>query len=290
MRAYLFSLMVAGATLGPLTFASAQTAEPVSAADAQTDSHIDYGPLNLLIEKLAIDIRDRPSFAYGHIRKTALPYLAKYSAILARENTANLSQDVQLAYWLNLHNLLVVAAIATDAKSTDIKSLRGAGSTPGDLWTAQRIEKDGQSMSIADIETIILGRWSEPEVLFGLYQGIKGGPRMHAKAFHGSSVRSDLKAAASTYINAKGVVKVKKEKAEISPVFLWYQPSLFGGSDDVLLEYLAAHAEPKLSNKLSNVTSVAERKISYKTDIFEPNRAGAGTSSASPTGGRGYGS
>ncbi len=291
MKPHLMSLIFATTILSQASMAyGQQTTQPSPTASDYSSAQINYAQFDLFIEKLSVEIKDRRSFAYDHIRKTALPFLSGYSKKLAGETVSHLSEDEQLAYWLNLHNLLVVAAISTDTKSTDLKKLRGTGSVPGDLWTTPRITKDGQSLSIAGIESLILARWSEPEVIFGLYQGIKGGPRLHETAYRGASVRSDLRSAARLYVNEKDIVKVKKQTAEIAPLFLWHKDNLFGASEDTVLNFLKTNAESKLAGKLSDATQIEARKLNYKADDYTPRLAASGVQSSSPAGGRGYGS
>lgn len=281
------ALFVACVGLGaPLSAQAVET--PGVQAAAPT---IDYSPMELFMKKFAVVERGRPNIAYKAVRKHGEPFLASYTQYLSDQNVSALSSDGQLAYWLNVQNLLVVTAIS-EAKKTNLKKFRGTGGAPGKLWTKQRITIEGQNLSIADIEHKIVTGWSaNPNVLYGIYQGVKGAPCLSKVSYTAENVHGELEKAAQIYVNASGIVKVKSQTAYITPVYDWYQDTLFGQDDKAVIAHIRGHATPNLASKLSRAHQLDVVKLNYKADAYStksaPRRQPVNVTTARGTGGYG---
>lgn len=113
----------------------------------------------------------------------------------------HLSQKEQLAYWLNIYNVsLLEKLIDVYPKSKLKKTIYG-----DDGILNQKILKiSGLELSLNDIkENIIFEKFgSNPVVMYGLYQGIIGGPNLRAEAYTGEKVYTQLDSNADEFVNS----------------------------------------------------------------------------------------
>jgi hypothetical protein len=285
------------------TFAASVAFALAMPASAQTDSSqalvtnvsvqtspIDYAFYDQVLNKLAVKQGGRPRLAYDFIRDQNGDFIGNYVSRLARQNIEGLPKTDQLAYWLNLQNLVAIDAIVKEGKGKrSLKKLRGTPLMPGKLWTKPRVVIAGQNMSLQDIETKVLTEFENPNVIYGIYQGVRGGPGLTSKAYQGATVNEMLLKNAKQYINAKGVVSVKNDLVKVTPIFLWYQDAAFAGQDMVLNEHLKSHAYPRLKKALNRGRSFAAASLNYRLDEYKAPKQET-YSSGSRGGGGGYGS
>ncbi len=255
----------------PVDAPSVETEAPTETAPAEDitpEPAVDYSMMNKFMTKLSVNERGRPALAYKVIRDKAMPVLDEYEAELISVDVESLNDDDRLAYWLNLQNLLVIKAVATDTKKTNLKSLRGTGKKPGKLWTKDRITLNGQSYSIADIEAKIISDFKDPNVIYGLYQGVKGGPCLSETAYEGPSVSSRLAELGMRYVNSRGIVSPSKGIVTVTPIYDWHKTALFGGDDKAILKHLKGHANTALRGRLNTGREIKFTKLNYVTDNY----------------------
>jgi len=229
---------------------------------------VDYSMMNTFMEKLSVNERGRPSIAYKVVRESALPALDEYEAVLAAVDTESLDENDRLAYWLNVQNFLVVKAISTDTKKTNLKSLRGTAKKPGKLWTKDRITLAGQSYSIADVEAKITSDFKDPNVIYGMYQGVKGGPCLSETAYEGATVRARLAELGARYVNSRGIVSPSKGVVTVTPVYDWHKAALFNGDDKAIMKHVKSHANTALRGRLNTGREIKFTKLNYVADNY----------------------
>lgn len=111
------------------------------------------------------------------------------------------SRDEQLAYWLNLYNITLLDEIVAIYPKRDLKKLLvGKKSVLGKkLLTVAEIP-----LSLNDIHHTILRQNYDgnPLIIYGLYQGIIGGPNIRKRAYSGERVWSQLENNAVEFVNS----------------------------------------------------------------------------------------
>ncbi len=259
-------------------------------AQAQSGS-IDYSVSNAIVERLTVEAGDRPQIAYDFVRRSGLNTLKSYEKYLAKQDIGALSTDDQLAYWLNLQNLVVIKAIAEDTDKPKLEKEIGTVAARGQLWTQSRVTVSGENLSIADIEAKALALTDDPNVIYGLYQGVKGAPELSSEAFEGARVSQQLAALGQDYVNSKKTVSAKKGKLKLSPYYSWYQDSVFGNDQAALISHVQSHAGPKLSGKINTNLKLSFGKLDYRVDNYiVPNQGVYSSSGAVGGQQRTYGS
>jgi len=272
ISASIFLLATAG-FVAPTLYADEPVPAPaevkVAALDVTTASP-DYAQMSAFMSRASANSWGRPSLAYKKLRKDTPAFFEEYEAYLTGIDVDGLSSDDQLAYWLNLQNFLVVKAVTQDTSKTNLKSLRGTGSKPGKLWTKERVTIGGESYSVADIERKVLTEFDNPNVLYGIYQGVKGGPCLSDIPYQGVNINERLDELAKHYVNSRGIVTPEKGVASVTPVYAWYKADLFEDNEKTLLAHLKTNATTSLRGRLNTVRKIKYTKLNYDTDNLVP--------------------
>ena len=213
-----------------------------------------------------LDKKGRVKIIYDNVRTTGTAPLLRSLRYLRDVPVSQLNKNDQLAYWLNLRNMLIIFAITSD-RATDLNQERGTLDNPGPLWTAQLITVEGVGLSIDDIERkIILKHWRDPNIIYGLYQGVKGGPSLYKPGFNGSTVNRVLPKLGKRYLSDKRNISVKSATVNIPEFYRWYSDVFFKGEDRRILAHLRKTSQTKLSGKLQNVDKIRWVNMDYQID------------------------
>lgn len=163
--------------------------------------------------------------AFGFLNDNYKEVLTQYREDLV--NIANnmditrLSRDEQLAFWLNLHNVLLIEQIAKyypeDQPSTLLLDDKDSGALLDD---AKIIEISDKSLSLRNIrENIVFANWSDPVVLYGFFRGDIGSPRMLRMALTANNLEYRLNGNANEFINSlRGFHEASKAR-KISKIY-----------------------------------------------------------------------
>lgn len=203
-------------------------------------------------------------------------------SLMSREITANIAQyrrdleavadtldiqslprNVQLAYWLNLHNVALVEIIAANWPERQPREIDLDG-VP--LDEARFITVEGVALSPREIrENIVFANWKSPEVFYGFWRGEIGGPAMQRTAFEGRDVALQLERAAEEFVNSRrgtekrgGMLHVSEHYAEIARFF-------FPDFEADLRQHLEKYAKGEVAEMLRETDrlkpSLSERDI-----------------------------
>ncbi|MCZ6819883.1 MAG: DUF547 domain-containing protein [Calditrichaeota bacterium] len=131
----------------------------------------------------------------------------------------NFTRDEQLAYWLNLYNITVLNEIVAVYPKRSLKKLfRGKNS----IYSKKLLTVAGISLSLNDIQFTILKQNydSDPLIIYGLYQGIIGGPDIRTVAYTGATVYRDLEDNARDFVNSnRGTFGGHKNTFRVSSLY-----------------------------------------------------------------------
>ena len=262
------TIILSSLVVGATTSAAQESFDQFSNAVSEDSRAINYSAIDDVYSAVTVKKGARYDIRYSALNQNGLAALNSFANFFANVDPTILDKDEQLAYWLNFRNLLIIRAIADDLPGRSFKRLRGDVAEPGDLWTRKLLAVNGVSVSIDDIEKkIILANWSNPNVLYGLYQGADGGVAFYPpKNFTGANVQQELAERGRHYINSRRTIRVRRNKATIPAVFSWYKSYLFGGDDANVLTHIKGLAESDLRTDLEEAEEVKYAKMSYSLD------------------------
>ena len=164
---------------------------------------------------------------------------------------ARLNRAEQLAYWLNLYNAHALEHVAAHSSAETTEALRSApGEEPDGVWHERTLKVAGIPLSLVDIEQkIVFPIWDDPLVLYGLWQGAIGGPRLPLQAYTGSNVWRMLRDNAVEFVNSNRGMKPAGKALEVSVIYGWGAP-LFDGEEH-LRNHISSLARPPFSDGLA---------------------------------------
>jgi hypothetical protein len=158
----------------------------------------------------------------------------------AQAPLAVFSRDEQLAYWLNLYNLTVLdELVALYPKRNLKKYVVGKQS----IFAKKTLNVAGVPLSLDDIRLTILRQNYEgnPLVLYGLYQGVIGGPNIRKRAYTGENVWRQLEHNATEFVNSNRGTQADEKAFEVSEFYRqneWYFDDFEADLRAHLLTYL----------------------------------------------------
>ena len=169
---------------------------------------------------------------YPHMRsnvKTAIrDYVSELESISNRTTISAMPRNEQLAYWINLHNAVVIREVmdhypGPKRRPENIKPIPDSDAT---LHVAKLITINGVSLSLQDIrERIVYPNWKNPDVAMAFYLGDSSSPSLSNEAYNANQLSQQLKNNAELYANSlRGMDKGKVSRIyhDIAP---WYFPN-----------------------------------------------------------------
>ena len=169
------------------------------------------------------------------------------------------SRDEQLAYWINLYNITMIEEIIKVYPEPKLEDLLVGKDS---VLSKKTLTVAGVPLSLDDIQFTILKENydNSPLVIYGLYQGIIGGPNIRKSAYTGKYVYADLIENAIEFINSnRGTESKSKRVFRVSSLYERNQ-AFFPDFDADLTEHLLTYLEGDERAEIQAATQI-------KTDI-----------------------
>lgn len=172
-----------------------------------------------------------------------------------RRPLADLNKAEQAAFWLNLYNVIVINKLVDEYPIQKLKNLH-EGRRGSAFWDQKVTTVEGVPLSLRDIETILFANFDNPEIVFGLWQGSIGGPRILNYAYTGRNVWRALEQNALEFVNSnRGLRPPTGTRMNVSDFYEWMRPA-FGSSDDAVLGFIKEYSDPNFVQGVTGVTSI----------------------------------
>jgi len=171
------------------------------------------------------------------------------------------NKDEQLAYWLNLYNIVVLEQVALIYPENRLKKqFRGRSS----LWDKKLVTVAGLELSLNDIQhKIIVPKFQNPLVMYGMFQGFVGGPNIRNEAYKGSEVYTQLRENADEFVNSNRGMRAKERLLRISHLYS-VNKALFPNWNKDVRAHLTRFASDHYREKIRKAS-----RLSPKTTGFE---------------------
>lgn len=213
-----------------------------AAAAAQAEP--DYSAWTALLRKYYDEQR---GMDYRALKANDLATLQQLRQRLAAVNVASLTRDEQLAYWINLYNVNVVALIA---ENYPVKSIRDLSTDP--LIRLNVFKKDlvpfGKGkISLNDIENErIREGFKDPRIHFAINCAAASCPPIRGEgAFTGANLNAQLDQQTREFLNGPRGVRVKGNVVSTTKIMDWFGEDFddwAGGRVAFLRKYVPAVA------------------------------------------------
>ena len=173
-----------------------------------------------------------------------------------RRPLSTLNQNEQVAYWLNLYNVIVINKLVEEYPVQKLKKFRSSKRGKTSFWTQKTTTVEGVRLSLTDIEKILFKNFNSPLVAFGLWQGSIGGPSLLNKAFTGRNVWRSLERNAVEFVNSnRGLRPPTGTRMKVSDYYEWTMAA-FGTSPDHVLMFIKEYSDPNFIAGVSGVSTL----------------------------------
>lgn len=199
-----------------------------------------------------------PYFSADHV-DFFLAYQEGLENVSNQRAISKFNKNEQLAYWLNLYNVIVINKLAEEYPIQNLKpffkSKKGKPSFKDEKVTTI----EGLPLSLRDIENILFSKYDSSLVAFGLWQGAIGGPRILNFAFTGENVWRALEKNAVEFVNSnRGLRPPRGSKMKVSEFYEMMLPA-FGNSENDILNFIKRYADPNFVTGVQQVTSISPK-------------------------------
>ena len=146
-----------------------------------------------------------------------------------RLDIPSLPRNEQLAYWINLHNAVLITTIVENypgpkRRPTLIEPIKGSNTQ---LHDAKLFKIDNHALSLRDIrEKIVFPNWKNKDVPYAFHLGYLGSPSMANVAYSGSDMRAHLARNAYEFVNSLRGYDKGAMNPYIRDVSAWYYPGM----------------------------------------------------------------
>jgi Protein of unknown function, DUF547 len=248
------ALLVAGV---PAAFADTTTTfQKLTAGSTATIDHSDWN--RMLQAHVKPDAAGLNRVAFGAFKKADHAKLKAYVAMLEKVDVVTLDKPEQFAFWVNLYNAKTVDVVLDKYPIKSIKEISLGGGLKtlitGGPWQAKITKVGGQSLSLDDIENLILRAiYKDPRVHYAVNCASVGCPNLASEAYTGGKLEMMLEAGARAFINSPRGISFADGKVKGSSIYDWFRGD-FGGTEQAVLDHMRKYATPELAKKLATVT------------------------------------
>lgn len=199
---------------------------------------------------------------FSRLPRDAVKALSTYrqdlQAIPGQIDFHKLSKNEALAYWLNLHNVLVIEQLAIRYPLNNIEDRYD------EIFESKIATVAGVPLSINDIRLrIVYEHWDDPLVIYGFYHGVIGGPSIQIRAFTGKTVERTLRQAAFEFVNSLRGVSERRGVLEVSQIYDEAR-GFFEAWPEDLISHLNDHARDDVKSLLEGAGRVEAETFDWQ--------------------------
>ncbi len=171
---------------------------------------------------------------------------------------SELSRGHQLAYFLNLHNSIVLVKMAEEYPVTRLEGFFDRENAKSFI-VSEKFRWGDQQITLADIQDHVLSNWRDPLVIYGFYLGAVGTPDIREEAFNGDNIYEQLQGNARSFVNSvRGTQIWGGSKLHVAN---YYQRMAvkFPNFETDVLRHIKQYARPQFASRLVAVNTIDAR-------------------------------
>lgn len=164
----------------------------------------------------------------------------KYLDLLAAAKPSKMSYNVQLAFWINAYNALVIKGVIDHYPTKSVRKVKAFGG----FFSRLKFHVAGEKYTLDHIEHEILRKeFVDPRIHFALVCASIGCPPIENRVFLSETIDEQLDAVTKKFITNTDKVRLDKAKRRVylSKIFKWYKKDFtegYTGVADFLTDFL----------------------------------------------------
>ena len=168
----------------------------------------------------------------------------------------HLSKNEQLAYWFNLHNVIVLAKISEEYPVTYLNNFFDTNGRDSFL-NQKQFSFNNTLISLADIQQHVLTNWNNPVVIYGFYLGAVGTPNVRTAAYKGATVYEHLHANAVDFVNSMRGTQIWKSSELRVSTYYERMNSKFPNFERDVRAHINKYAKDNFKRRIASTTSIS---------------------------------
>jgi Protein of unknown function, DUF547 len=193
-------------------------------------------PLHRPLDQI-LDVNVRDGLVYYRALQSSRGSLDRYvtSLNVPAATYEGWTREAKMAFWVNAYNALVLQTIvgrypirgtSSAYPSSSVRQIPGA-------FDQARHRVAGRTVSLDQIEKVILPEFKEPRLTLALGRGAIGSGRLHSEAYTAARLPAQLDAIQKEFVNEQHMLKVDRDAGEISatPILSWNEKSFVEAYD-----------------------------------------------------------
>ena len=200
-------------------------------------------------------------------REVVATILRGLQQIPGRVPLENFTRDEQLAYWLNLYNIAMLNEVIEVYPKRSLKRLLVGRNS---VLDEKSLEVAGVRLSLNDIREILKQNYeANPLLIYGMYQGIIGGPNIRRRAYTGDRVWEQLADNAAEFVNSnRGTMSRGERTYRVSSLYERNE-DFFPDFDADLTRHLMSYVEGREKRDLEEATAIKANIDDWTvTDVY----------------------
>ncbi|APC97378.1 DUF547 domain-containing protein [Francisella frigiditurris] len=238
--------------------------------DKDSKQVINFDPWQQFLNKYLVNIGDQTYVKYDQVSQEDQENLEKAIDDYSNLNILSYNSNQQLAYWINMYNMLTVDLILKNKGITSIRQIdpKWFGASTG-VWDKPVIRIEGKDITLNDIEHRILRPiWQDPRIHATLNCASISCPNLSTQAFEGNIIDKQLYDAFSNFINSPKGVKVDGTGLLISKIFFWYHADF--GSNKSMADYIYNYSkDPKVKEYVQKTHKINYQNYNWSLNIYK---------------------
>ena len=162
-----------------------------------------------------------------------------------------MGRNEQLAFWMNLHNVVMIDQIVQNYPVKRPGRIKVNGVNVDD---AKLINLKGTALSLRDIrERIVYPNWKNPNVIYGFFRGDIGSPALLDYAFTAQNIGEALAVSGNEFVNALRGFSEGSRTRNVSRVYAEAKRFYFQNFETDLEAHLLRHARDEVKEEIRAV-------------------------------------
>lgn len=251
---------------------AASSQNPWAAHDAKQKVAIKHATYDALLQAIVVDDGAATQVAFSVMTQPAKDVMNQYITWLSGLPVSQLNRDEQVAYWLNLHNVLTLRELDAVGGKGPVDRYRQFPISTMGVFAKPVVTVEGRELSIDGIvQEVLRPNFKDYPYQYGVFLAAKGAPSLRREAYLGSKIRDQLQDQARRFVN-NGGAKAKGNGLELSSFYEWWGADLRGNEPGVR-QHLLQYAEPKLAAKISSASDTYSYRFDRAIPAFQPRLA-----------------
>lgn len=237
---------------------SAQLWDYWDKSDQSSQAKIDFKPWQNFLDKYVVQKEDQTFVNYAEVSEKDKQNLAKMIGDYAKIDILKYNKNKQLAYWINMYNMLTIRVILQHYPVKSITNIDKGWFGNSKIWDQKVVKIDNKELTLNDIEhRIIRPIWHDPRVHSAVNCASISCPNLSKEPYQGNQINSQLNKSFTTWINSSKGFEIKDNNIYISKIFYWYGSDF--GSQTQMRQFIAKY----LTNKTKKEAILNDNKTIY---------------------------